>query len=90
MPLNVVMSDIEWSSLENKSHSLKVEQEDRKDLGSCWLPQLYKSTWSISGLNEPIGSEFCFFAPEKITGVIQIMSMTGEGLSDRGTTHAQP
>lgn len=65
LPLNVVMSDIEWSSLENKSHSLKVEQEDRKDLGSCWLPQLYESTWSISGLSEPIESEFLFLCTWK-------------------------
>lgn len=34
-PLKVVMSgDLEWNSLEDKSHSPKAEQEDRKILGS--------------------------------------------------------
>lgn len=64
-PPNAVMSDIEWSSLENKSHSPKVEQEDRKHLGSCWLPQLYGSTWSTSGLGEPTESELLFLCTQK-------------------------
>lgn len=64
-PPNIVMSDIEWSSLENKSHSPKVEQEDRKHLGSYWLPQLYGSTWSTSGLGEPTESELLFLCTRK-------------------------
>lgn len=65
LPPNVVMSDIEWRSLENKSHSPKTEPEDRKDLCSCWLPQLNESTWSISGLGEPTESELLFLCTWK-------------------------
>lgn len=43
LPVSAVMSELQWCSPEEKSCSPKAEEEDEKDVGSCWLPSLCKS-----------------------------------------------